>query len=239
MIYPIRYFGDPVLRQVARPVTRFDANLATLVSNMFETMFDANGIGLAAPQIGIPRQLFVAVELDPDHEDEDDDSTDELEAETTAADPTKRPAPLAEPQVPTANRDLLAVSAAAAARGVTAMHVFVNPKFTVQTGVQYGPDGCLSLPGLFVDEMERKLQVRVHYQDVHGEQHELEASGRFAHVLQHEYDHLNGVLFFDRLPTHERQVFLEENRRELADMQREAKALLKELRRSPMAVSVG
>ena len=90
MIYPIRYFGDPILRQVARPVTRFDANLRALAADMFETMFDANGIGLAATQIGIPHQLFVAVEVDPFFEDPEDEDEGDGEDEGEEEDPQQQ-----------------------------------------------------------------------------------------------------------------------------------------------------
>lgn len=243
MIYPIRYFGDPILRQAARPVTRFDANLRTLAADMFETMFDANGIGLAAPQIGIPRQLFVAVEIDPSFVDPDDaeaaDAADAADAPEPAAAPAVPRATVTPPDAPTDDLDPRALDPVAVARGVTRKHVIVNPSFVVQDGEQRGPDGCLSLPGLYVDELERFKRVRLRYQDLDGGVHVVDVEGRFAHVLQHEYDHLHGVLFFDRLPVAERQEFLEANRRELAEMQREAKALLKELRRAPVPVTVG
>lgn len=215
MIYPIRYYGDPILRRVARPVTRFDAALEALARDMVETMYDANGIGLAAPQIGIDRRVFVALEMD--EVDEADEHGQEHEAEPDEDD---------------------SVDAKRARWRVRAEHVLVNPEITFRDGVQRGQDGCLSVPGLYVDELKRDLRVRLRYQDVRGERHELTAEGRFAHVLQHEYDHLEGVLFFDRLPEPERRAFLEEHRAALADMQRQAKALLKELRHAPIPVAV-
>lgn len=249
MIYPIRYFGDPVLRQVARPVARFDDRLEKLVADMFETMFDANGIGLAAPQIGVRSQVFVAVEIDPSFADADD-PTDGVEgAAPVVAEPDDAgdgavtqpspPARVSPPDEPRGARDPRALDELARARGVTAKHVLVNPKMLTEKGTQHGPDGCLSLPGLYVDAVERFDHVRLSYQDLQGETHEIEAEGRFAHVLQHEFDHLHGVLFFDRLPAAERHAFLEANRHELADMQRHAKALLKELKRAPLHASVG
>ncbi len=219
MIYPIRYFGDPVLRSRALPVRRFDDALRELARDMVDTMYDANGIGLAAPQIGIPKRLFVALEIDPER---DQDSGQEH-------DPDGREEPPPEDETPDQKRRRW---------GVLAEHVLVNPEIVERGGVQYGQDGCLSVPGLYVDEIRRDLRVRVRYQDVHGGAHELDAEGHFAHVLQHEHDHLEGILFFDRLPDEERKVFLEENRAELAELQREAKALLKELKRNPLAVAV-
>lgn len=216
MIHPIRYFGDPVLRRRARPVTRFDDALAQLVDDMIETMFDANGIGLAAPQIGVPKRVFVALEIDPGHEEEAEGQQHD-EAETAPED------------TPEEKRR---------SWGVMSEHVMVNPSIVFREGEQFGHDGCLSVPGLYVDALRRDLRVRLRYQDVSGDWHETDAEGHFAHVLQHEYDHLEGVLFFDRLPEDERRAFLEEHRGELADIQRQAKALLKELRHAPIAVPV-
>jgi peptide deformylase len=220
VIHPIRYFGDPVLRRRARPVTRFDDELARLAADMVETMYDANGVGLAAPQIGVPRRLFVALELEP--EAEEDEVGQERAAPAEEDDPP-------EDETPEQMRRRL---------GVIAEHVMVNPEFTLREGVQHGQDGCLSVPGLYVDALKRDRHVRVRYQDVEGGWHETAAEGHFAHVLQHEYDHLEGVLFFDRLPEDERRAFLETHRSELADIQRQAKALIKELRHAPIPVTV-
>lgn len=215
MIHPIRYFGDPVLRASARPVTRFDDALARLASDMLETMYDANGVGLAAPQIGISKRIFVALEIDKTLEEEGEEPGEDDAAEGGETPQEKR-----------------------RRWGVVAEHVMVNPEIVGREGTQYGQDGCLSVPGLYVDALERDLRVRVRYQDVQGHRHRLEAEGHFAHVLQHEHDHLEGVLFFDRLAKDERRAFLEEHRAELADIQRQAKALLKELRQSPIPVTV-
>jgi peptide deformylase len=215
VIHPIRYFGDPVLRRVARPVTRFDDALGRLVQDMVQTMYEANGIGLAAPQIGVDRRVFVALETGETDTDEEHGQEHDAEPE--------------EDDSPEAKRERW---------GVIQEHVLVNPMIVARDGVQYGQDGCLSVPGVYVERLQRDFRVRVRYQDVHGHDLEMEAEGRFAHVLQHEYDHLEGVLFFDRLPDDERRDFLEEHRAELADMQRQAKALIKELRRSPIEVAV-
>ena len=220
MIHPIRYFGDPVLRRRALPVTRFDDALARLADDMIETMYDAAGVGLAAPQIGVPKRLFVALQLEPEVEE------DEVGEELASGDEAE---PVPEDETPEQMRRRL---------GVLAEHVMVNPAFLLREGVQHGQDGCLSVPGVYVDALQRDLRVRVRYQDVEGAWHETDAEGHFAHVLQHEYDHLEGVLFFDRLEGAERQAFLEEHRAALADIQRQAKALLKELRASPIPVSV-
>ncbi|HEX7004493.1 MAG TPA: peptide deformylase [Trueperaceae bacterium] len=185
MIRTIRYYGDPVLRRPARPVTRFDEELARLAEDMIETMHDDEGVGLAAPQVGEPLRLFVASRCRRN----EDGELEHLED-----------------------------------------FVMVNPQITQRKGAQVVPEGCLSIPGLYVEELERDLKVRVSYQDLQGKAQELEAEGHFAQVLQHEYDHLEGILFFDRLPEEERRAFLEEHRADLARLQRQAKALLKELR---------
>jgi len=186
LIHPIRLFGDPVLRRRALPVTSFDEGLATLAADMLETMYAAEGIGLAAPQIGVPLRVFVALELPEPDADE---------------------------------------GAARGRRGTE--HVLVNPVITRRAGQQLARDGCLSIPGLSVDDLPRDLMTEVSYQDLRGAHHLLTAEGYFAHVLQHEHDHLEGVFYFDHLPEPRRRAFLEEHRRELAEMQRNAKAFLR------------
>ncbi len=209
MVYKVRYYGDPVLRKRARPVTRFDETLRTLARDLSETMYDANGVGLAAPQVGLSTRVFVALELAPQRA-EDADGEVESEAEDAALTSREK-------------RDKW---------GVLAEHVMVNPQIVARNGVQYGTDGCLSVPGIFVEEMKRDAHVRVRYQDLEGEAHERDAEGHFAHVIQHELDHLDGVLFFDRLSEADKRAFLDEHRKALAELQREAKSYLKELKAS-------
>lgn len=205
MIHPIRYYGDPVLRRRATDVTSFDSDLAELASDMIETMYAADGVGLAAPQIGVPIRMFVALEMQPGADDEPDEEDGGHTADLTAAERRRRWEQRKE-------------------------HVMVNPAITVRSGVQYGRDGCLSLPGISVEEVRRDLKITIEYQDLSGAHHTLNAEGYFAHVLQHEHDHLEGVLFFDHLEEPRKRQFLEENRSELAEMQREAKAFLKSSR---------
>lgn len=204
MIYPIRLYGDPVLRKVARPVTHFGEDLKALAEDMKETMHDANGVGLAAPQIGLSLRIFVAAELARSPQQ---DAPAEAEADEVQ---------------------------------IVAEHVMVNPEITLREGVQYGQDGCLSIPGIAVEQLKRDARIQLRYQDLDGTPQALEASGHFAHVIQHEFDHLNGVLFFDHMPEEEKRQFMRTHRRELAEIQRDAKALLKQLKQDPIpAAQVG
>jgi len=189
-VLPIRLYGDPILRRKARPVTDFAA-VPRLAEAMLETMFEAGGVGLAGPQVGEAKRIFVAALYQDLPEEEEE-------------------------RVPLKKR-------------VKETFVLVNPRITFAEGEQVGTEGCLSLPGLYSDDVPRKLRVRVEYQDEHGAPKVLEAEDYLARILQHELDHLEGVLFFDRLPPPLKKRFLEENRAELAAMQREAKALIKEL----------
>jgi len=192
-ILPIRLYGDPVLRKKARAVQDF-SEIATLAENMVETMFEYGGVGLAAPQVGLLRRLFIAAEY-------------ALEEEEAEAEEDEQP------------RSVL-----------KNLYVMVNPRITYRAGEQVGTEGCLSIPGVYSDDVPRDLQIRVEYQEVNGEPRTLEAEGYLARVIQHELDHLEGVLFLDRIPAELRRPFMEEHRSELAEMQRKAKAFLRELR---------
>ncbi|AGF72554.1 peptide deformylase [Corynebacterium halotolerans] len=158
-IRDIRIFGDPVLTTRADEVTEFDANLATLVEDMLETMDHAGGVGLAANQVGVTRRVFV---YDCTH-----------------------------------TQDGL--------RG----HL-INPVWEpVGEQTQTGAEGCLSIPDISVDT-ERYDTVRVSGQDVEGRPVSLVASGLMARCIQHETDHLDGVLFLKRLsPELRKQVMAE------------------------------
>ncbi len=191
-VLPIRLYGDPILRKKARPVTDF-SEIPRLAENMLETMFEAGGVGLAGPQVGEAKRIFVAALYQDLPEEEEE-------------------------RVPLKKR-------------VKETFVMVNPRITFAEGEQVGTEGCLSLPGLYSDDVPRKFRVRLEYQDEYGNPKVLEAEDYLARIIQHEFDHLEGILFFDRLPTPLRKRFLEENRAELARMQREAKAFLRELAR--------
>ncbi|MCS7068091.1 MAG: peptide deformylase [Meiothermus sp.] len=188
-VLPIRLYGDPVLKKKALPVQDF-SSIPELAENMLETMFEARGVGLAAPQVGISQRLFVAAEYLEDEEEEG-------------------------PEADLKSR-------------VKELYVMVNPVITYRSGQQSITEGCLSLPGLYAEGARRDLQVRVEYQDEKGQQKTLEAEGYLAVVIQHEIDHLDGILFFQRMPPAERQKFLDEHREDLAEFQRQAKAFLRE-----------
>lgn len=228
MIHPIRLYGDPVLRRAAAPVERFDDDLRRLAGDMIETMYDAHGVGLAAPQIGVAKRLFVALELaDPDG-DEDDDFGGQASRPAAGIDAGANDDAQDDADDDAEDDD---------GPEVVAVHVMVNPEIVARAGLQVAPDGCLSVPGLWIEEMERDAEIVVRYQDLDGAAQERHARGHFAHVVQHELDHLDGVLYFDRLDADARRAFLETHRGELADLQRRAKALLRELRAAGPAAS--
>lgn len=149
----IRLIGDPVLRTRAEPVTSFDKELRTLVHDLAETMLEAPGVGLAAPQVGVGLRVFTY------HADD-------------------------------------------------ALGHLVNPVLHFPSEEeQYGPEGCLSLPGLEFD-CSRRQHVVAHGQDMHGEPVTIEGSALLARCVQHETDHLDGVLFLDRLDPQTRKAAL-------------------------------
>ena len=238
MIHPIRYYGDPILRRRASEVKRFDADLARLAGEMIETMYLADGVGLAAPQIGLGIRLFVALETVEDDdwreedwgEDDDWQGEDEEEARLKQVSEAEEEwdsegGAAAQPEAKGSGGDGggLSVADKRSTWGARREHVVVNPSIIWREGVQYGRDGCLSIPGMAAEQVPRSLKVRLRYQDLAGQWQELSAEGYFAHVLQHEFDHLEGVLYFDRLPEAERRRFLEEHRTALAELQRDAK----------------
>lgn len=139
----IRLFGDPVLRSRALEVTDFDKELRTLVADLTDTMVEASGAGLAAPQIGVGLRVFTW-------------------------------------------------------RVGGELGYLVNPTLELGAEEQHGPEGCLSLPGLTID-CTRALTVVAHGFDMYGEPKLVEGSELLARAIQHETDHLDGILFIDRL----------------------------------------
>jgi peptide deformylase len=150
--------GDPVLRREADEITVFGAELDALVRDMFETMYHAEGIGLAAPQIGLSQRIIVIDLRREDHADE--------------------------------------------------KVAIVNPRITWSSpATEKEPEGCLSIPGL-EEVVERAVSVRVEGFDPSGEPLSLEADELFARALQHEIDHVDGILFLDRVTPLKRRMLL-------------------------------
>ena len=155
-LQPIRLFGDPVLRKPALEVVDFDRELRRLVQDLTDTMLDAPGAGLAAPQIGVGLRVFTwYVEGELGH--------------------------------------------------------LVNPVLDLSAEEQDGPEGCLSIPGLSID-CRRALSVVARGFDQYGEPVTIEGSELLARAIQHETDHLDGVLFLDRLSPENRKLAMKEIR---------------------------
>ena len=161
-ILPILEVPDPRLKTISTPVEVFDDDLKQLVDDMFETMYAAPGIGLAAIQVGIPKRLLVI------------DLQDENEDGETVRNP----------------------------------RIFVNPVILDPSEDQslYN-EGCLSVPDQYA-EVERPATIRARWQDVDGKVHEEAMEGLMATCLQHEMDHLEGILFIDHLSRLKRQMVL-------------------------------
>lgn len=159
MKLPIVAYGDPVLRKKAEEIDEDYPNLKEIIANMFETMYAAHGVGLAAPQIGLSIRLFV-VDASPFAENE------EGEVDPILKDFKK---------------------------------VFINPIIVEETGEKWAfGEGCLSIPDINEDVM-RPERVLINYLDENFEEHEIELTGLAARVIQHEYDHIEGKLFIDRI----------------------------------------
>jgi len=155
---PIRILGDPVLREPAKPVTTFDRTLRALRDDMLETMYDAPGVGLAGPQVGISLRVFTF-----------DD-------------------------------------------GQTGPSFMANPVLSGDEGELLEEEGCLSIPGPY-HETKRYARIMCSGQDVDGAPLELTGEGLLARIFQHETDHLDGMLFIDRLDEEGRRSVLAELRR--------------------------
>jgi peptide deformylase len=169
-IRPLVILPDAQLRLVSTPVEDITPEIRTLVADMFATMYDAPGIGLAAIQIGVARRVVTL-----DVAKRAADATDDGEADEDAEAQEKRDAQPRNPMV------------------------FINPEITwssEETNVH--EEGCLSIPEYY-EEVERPAAIKVRYMDLDGATHEIEADGLLATCLQHEIDHLNGVLFIDYL----------------------------------------
>ena len=152
MIYPIVVYGDPVLKKRAEDIEKDSIDVKKLAEDMFETMYNASGVGLAGPQIGKSLRIFVV----------DAEALDE--------------------------------------EGLKGFKkVFINPELLEEEGEEWPfEEGCLSIPGIRA-EVSRPEKVRIRYYDQEWKQHEEEYEGLAARVIQHEYDHIEGVLFTDYL----------------------------------------
>lgn len=161
MILPIVAYGDPVLKKMGSSITKDYPNLDTLIENMFETMYNAFGVGLAAPQIGLPIRLFL-VDTTPFAED------DELSEE---------------------DRNFLK----------DFKQVFINARIIEEEGEEWAfNEGCLSIPDVREDVF-RYPKLKMEYFDENFNKHVEEFDGLIARVIQHEYDHIDGILFTDKL----------------------------------------
>ena len=161
MILPIVAYGDPVLKQVAEDIETDFPDLGQFVDNMFETMYEAQGLGLAAPQVGKSIRLFI-VDATPFCEDHP-----ELDG---------------------------------------FVKVFINPIILNEDGKKWAfNEGCLSIPGIRED-VNRKPKILIEYYDENWDLKEEEFDGMAARVIQHEYDHIEGVLFTDHLPAIRRRM---------------------------------
>jgi peptide deformylase len=162
-------YPDPILNKKAEPVSEFDRELAVLVRDMAETMYAAPGVGLAAPQVGVSKRLFVI--------------------DVRESDPTGQPV----------------------------LRVFVNPEILEKRNDIVWEEGCLSLPNV-KEDVERAEIVRVRALDEKGEPFELTAEGMLAVAIQHENDHLDGILIFDHLSSLKRRFAV---RRYFRDQERD------------------
>lgn len=163
MILEITEFDHPALRTKGRPVHRIDSRIRELVADMIDTMREAEGVGLAAQQVGLPLQLFV---LDvPQMKD--------------------RPSSMRIEGAPADFESLMPM-------------ILINPEIHTAGPIDTGSEGCLSFPG-FRGDVSRPFTVRVKATSLEGTPIEFEADGLLARAVQHEFDHLQGVLFIDRL----------------------------------------
>ncbi len=163
MILPIVAYGDPVLKKEGEEIDKDYPKLKELIANMFETMYEASGVGLAAPQIGKSIRLFI-VDASPFAEPDEDG---ELDPKASGLDGFKK--------------------------------VFINPIIEEESGEEWGfNEGCLSIPKIR-EEVFRNERIEISYYDENWELKEETYDGYAARIIQHEYDHVDGVLFTDHL----------------------------------------
>ena len=167
---------DPRLKAISTRVETFDDELRTLVADMFETMYDAPGIGLAAIQVGVAQRVLV-IDLQPEDPDAEPEECTAHGGHAHSHQPVKR-----------------------------TPRVFINPEI-LDPSEEFNvySEGCLSVPEIYAD-VERPAQVRARWQDLDGKVHEESIDGLLATCLQHEMDHLEGILFIDHLSRLKRQM---------------------------------
>lgn len=157
MILPIIAYGDPVLRKVSRDIDQEYPNLKQLIDDMFETMYHARGVGLAAPQIGLDIRLFIVDASPFDDDDEDKPSFKNFKK------------------------------------------IFINAYITEESGKEWPfSEGCLSIPEIRED-VNRLSNIKINYLDENFVAHEESYDGILARIIQHEYDHIEGKLFVDKI----------------------------------------
>ena len=147
-VLPIRIYGDPILKHKSKEIVKLDSSVIKLVQDMFDTLRQASGLGLAANQVGSLQRVFIV--------------------DLSKVVPSSKP------------------------------RVFINPAMLNSEGEQIGEEGCLSIPGIYED-VPRFKKVKFSALDLSGKEFVLEASDLLARVMQHELDHLDGILFLDRL----------------------------------------
>ena len=161
MVYPIVVYGDPVLKKRGQDIEKGKIDVKQLSEDMFETMEAANGIGLAAPQIGKSIRMFVVDGTVIEDEEEDMSGF---------------------------------------------RKVFINPEIIEEFGDDWGfEEGCLSIPDVR-EEVDRPEKLRIHYFDENWDEHEEEYDGMKARIIQHEYDHIEGILFTDHLSSFKKKI---------------------------------
>lgn len=168
MILPIVAYGDAVLKKKAKEINKDYPNLNDLIENMYETMYGAYGVGLAAPQIGLPIRLFL-VDTEPFSDDEDLSDKDREQMKNFKK-------------------------------------TFINAQILEEEGDEWAfNEGCLSIPDVREDVF-RKPRIKIQYQDENFETHVEEYDGLIARVIQHEYDHIEGILFTDKLSSFKKRL---------------------------------
>ena len=176
MVLPIVVYGDPVLRKVAQDIDANYEGLNQLIKDMFETMYKANGLGLAAPQVGKSIRLFI-VDATPFAEKDEDNEESEEKFTAEQIEELKN-----------------------------FKKVFINPRLINEDGEEWKfNEGCLSIPKINED-VSRHQNIEIEYFDEHFKKHREKYNSVIARVIQHEYDHIEGKLFTDRISPFKRKM---------------------------------